>query len=1756
MVTKIINHLVFEPAKVSIMANCGSGITIGSTHTTAPIGEGSLTVVVYTTLPNENILINFNYEDSSCSPTMTLTTAINPECIEVKIIEIECIEPEIPIISYDCDNGLVISNFDNNLTYNYLPGAFLTEGNYVLTVSNNGCIKEVPFTVQSCCFNYGVIANYSCSTKKLNITIYDTVTDSYIPGNPNWVVNADIADPAHCTSYVNPIPMTYFPSGNISMSSTGTLNLCNGSYSINIYLQVNNSCIIGTTMLVDCPCDNNVTVDYTCNSKELIVNTTCISCNAYIKKLNGSGFLYGNIPDDGTVLPLFPLYGEYPTNDYYYSIPSVNTLLAVNSFINSNDLGQLGSLSNGYYLVVLENGDCYTTYKFRVSCNEIECNLIHYDEGDVNDTDIRVIDVTGITGNVYIDLMTGGYPDSIELYYSNNNTATLSSLTSDTILVRTPPIVDYQCLSLDPVINGFWQNNIGTGVTGNPYIWNGVNTSLYSISDNVPVDFTIPGSTWIATYPHAGGNPFDNYYSIPLSVYTANISNIDSGNYNGVYSTSTNAYLSNDHMFISSSGRLNFNLDGSKNYIKLRLRYNENSCKDYFPDGITPWISGFVYNFPFCNDCVYSGLTVGINIDNYNSTNGQITLSASSVGFNNLINPTYKWYIINSNEPLDDVGHAEFSSYTIDKYNTVGNTVYINQVGKICAGSSFIYESDFAVFVVATDDNGHTVYSYFKHNASCALDYIHYAALEPLLVNSGSFYNININDFDFYSEGSGISGCTDNVSGFIENLSINGGWSGSINNSDVNHIYSGNMGEVNGVIIFGSNPCNPNMLVRSSFHVGCIDCERITAPIMQLVQANCVTFSDAYIEVTQGCGVGYQLQLSIDGGISWTDINVGYILPLTGVEGYTYSVIVRCVHKQNLTCYALSNIVQYQVETCDCNICNPSYTITSANPCNDSNGSVTIDNFDLCDNTTFYLNGTPINLGINGWDNLSAGIYTLQYTSNDGCINSEQIEILNTSSTISFDVNDITLLCGSENSLINIINISGGVSPYYIEIKNSIGAILESATGITTSNYTSTTLFNSGLYNITVKDSLSCVSSSLMNIIPCSTPLTFTHSVINSTCNGSNGSITINGLSGTNTVAIKLNGTNDVDGGCSCSFMTGWTTSIITTTNYTFNSLAAGSYQVCIENSNECCYCKTITVNNDGYNCIASCGSSIGNVLSSSVGTNQLNGLCDRTICQGQNLSFYFALSGTNCNLTPTFKLDGNTISNTVLTGGYGVVLSGLSAGVHTLNVSYGICGDDIDYIITVVAKPIINTISNITVCNGGSVNIDITGTVGANYTYTHNNTSIIGIANSGSGTIDGSPDISFTAINNTTTPKVVTFTVTPIGVNCNGTPVTFNVTINPTPSIVLNDIIKCKGQLVSTISLPSTYTWTNNNTSIGLAASGTGSIPSFTTLNSGTAIITVTPIQLGCIGTPETFEIFVEDAPVTSPVNNIAVCHNSIVPEIDFVSTIDSFYTWTSSINLGVGYSGSGSFPSFTAANLGTTPLVSTITVYTNSELGCPGNTITFTITVYPKLADTTVHEIEICQNQMLNYDCSIDNCVSGTGSYSSPNLPVGFSLNSITGIVSGSTNLVSTISFTINFICNHGNGVECSTSNNYVLTTVCCGLPAPILSSNSTTFNSIFNYNYIIFTDYFKCCLSSSPNGSTYLFSSTTSTTTGFTYIDVFTGPVYNYSIPGGNYTHPTTIYFRAICAVNLETAIQCINNPGCNTNWSNVITLSTTA
>lgn len=66
------------------------------------------------------------------------------------------------------------------------------------------------------------------------------------------------------------------------------------------------------------------------------------------------------------------------------------------------------------------------------------------------------------------------------------------------------------------------------------------------------------------------------------------------------------------------------------------------------------------------------------------------------------------------------------------------------------------------------------------------------------------------------------------------------------------------------------------------------------------------------------------------------------------------------------------------------------------------------------------------------------------------------------------------------------------------------------------------------------------------------------------------------------------------------------------------------------------------------------------------------------------------------------------------------------------------------------------------------------------------------------------------------------------------------------------------------------TYNWMNDTPTIGLAASGTGNIPSFTAINNNintsvTATITVTPVNsTGCIGTPASFSITVNPAPIS----------------------------------------------------------------------------------------------------------------------------------------------------------------------------------------------------------------------------------------------------------------------------------------------------
>ena len=79
-------------------------------------------------------------------------------------------------------------------------------------------------------------------------------------------------------------------------------------------------------------------------------------------------------------------------------------------------------------------------------------------------------------------------------------------------------------------------------------------------------------------------------------------------------------------------------------------------------------------------------------------------------------------------------------------------------------------------------------------------------------------------------------------------------------------------------------------------------------------------------------------------------------------------------------------------------------------------------------------------------------------------------------------------------------------------------------------------------------------------------------------------------------------------------------------------------------------------------------------------------------------------------------------------------------------------------------------------------------------------------------------------------------------------------------------------------------YNWVNNTPSIGLAATGSGNIPSFTATNISQvqviATITVTPTftngSVSCVGTPITYTYTVNPTPIVTLAAFLPICKNA----------------------------------------------------------------------------------------------------------------------------------------------------------------------------------------------------------------------------------------------------------------------------------------
>lgn len=160
-----------------------------------------------------------------------------------------------------------------------------------------------------------------------------------------------------------------------------------------------------------------------------------------------------------------------------------------------------------------------------------------------------------------------------------------------------------------------------------------------------------------------------------------------------------------------------------------------------------------------------------------------------------------------------------------------------------------------------------------------------------------------------------------------------------------------------------------------------------------------------------------------------------------------------------------------------------------------------------------------------------------------------------------------------------------------------------------------------------------------------------------------------------------------------------------------------------------------------------------------------------------------------------------------------------------------------------------VEPVANQVVCAGAMTNpIGFAGT-GFTYRWVNTNPTI--------GLTDGVGNVipPFVAQNTTSSPLSATIIVIPQGLGCEGQPTPFTITVNPQVTVnqPANQVVGAGGtstpvNFTGTNFRPTTYRWTNSNTTIGLPASGTGDIGAFTALNTTnsaqTATITVTPEQ------------------------------------------------------------------------------------------------------------------------------------------------------------------------------------------------------------------------------------------------------------------------------------------------------------------------
>ncbi|MBO7586085.1 MAG: fibrobacter succinogenes major paralogous domain-containing protein, partial [Bacteroidales bacterium] len=516
--------------------------------------------------------------------------------------------------------------------------------------------------------------------------------------------------------------------------------------------------------------------------------------------------------------------------------------------------------------------------------------------------------------------------------------------------------------------------------------------------------------------------------------------------------------------------------------------------------------------------------------------------------------------------------------------------------------------------------------------------------------------------------------------------------------------------------------------------------------------------------------------------------------------------------------------------------------------------------------------------------------------------------------------------------------------------------------------------------------------------------------------------------------------------------------------------------------------------------------------------TANVNTVGDQVVCNGDNtIAVSFGTTNTGgtttytwVNNTPSIGLDasgtGNIASFTAVNTGTAPVTATITVTPHFANNGVTCNGPTKQFTITVNPTAQVNNIGDQVVCNNASTTAVTFSTANTGGTTSYswvNDTPGIGLAASGNGNI-----ASFTAVNTSTAPVTATITVTPRfandGVTCDGTAKTFTITVNPTANVnTVGDQVVCNGDNTTAVTFgttntggTTTYSWTNNMTSIGLAANGSGNIAAFAAKNTGalpvTATITVTPHftngSVTCDGTAKTFTITVNPTANVNTVSDQVVCNGDNTTAVTFGTTNTggtTTYTWVNDTpDIGLAASGNGNIAAFAAANTGTAPVTATITVtphFANAGVTCDGPTKQFTITVNPAANVNTVNDQVVCNGDNTTAVTFGTTNTGGTTTYTWVNNTPSIGLDasgtgniaSFTAVNTGTAPVTAIITVTPRFA---NGGITCDgTAKTFTITvnptaqvntlanqTICNGTPTTAVTFGTTNTGGTTTYTW----------------------------------------------------------------------------------------------